>query len=107
MFSADPAVISRSTSGLLILAVLLLPGAVAFAYDGILIGCGDYRFIGWAAFGYLVAVAPIALAVALLPELGIGGIWLGLTVWMVLRAAVNHWRSGRVLASAPHAAAQA
>ena len=36
---------------------IMLPGAVAFAHDGILIGAGDYRFLGRAAFGYLVAVS--------------------------------------------------
>jgi len=28
----------------------VLPGAVAFADDGVLIGAGDYRFLGIAAF---------------------------------------------------------
>ena len=56
-FSDDPAVVSRATSALLLLAVVLLPGAVAFADDGVLIGLGDYRFLGLAAFGYLLAVA--------------------------------------------------
>ncbi len=96
-FTADGAVIARTVSGLLLLAVLLLPGAVAFAYDGILIGCGDYRFIGWASFAYLVAVVPIAIAVIAVPSLGIAGIWIGLTTWMVLRAAVNHRRTAVVL----------
>ncbi|MDG2233841.1 MAG: MATE family efflux transporter, partial [Ilumatobacter sp.] len=69
-FSTDGDVISRATSGLLILAVLLLPGAVAFAYDGILIGAADYRFIGRASFAYLLAVAPIAAVVIVTPSLG-------------------------------------
>ena len=60
LFSTDPAVISRATTGLLLLAVLLVPGAIAFAYDGVLIGAADYRFLGRAAFGYLLAVVPIA-----------------------------------------------
>jgi putative MATE family efflux protein len=97
-FSTDGAVISRATSGLIILAVLLLPGAVAFAYDGILIGAADYQFIGRASFAYLLAVLPIAVVVAMSPSLGIIGIWLGLLVWMTLRAVVNHWRAAQVLA---------
>jgi putative MATE family efflux protein len=99
IFSDDPAVVSRATSALALLAVLLLPGAVAFADDGILIGAGDYRFLGVAAFGYLVAVVPIAVAVLVTPSLGIGGIWLGLTLWMGLRAVVNTLRVRRVLAT--------
>ena len=92
-FSNDTAVISRATTGLIILAMMLLPGAVAFAYDGILIGAADYRFIGLASFAYLVAVLPIAAVVVLTPSLGIAGIWSGLLVWMLLRATVNHRRT--------------
>jgi putative MATE family efflux protein len=102
-FSTDEAVISRATSGLLILAVLLLPGAVAFAYDGILIGAADYQFIGRAAFAYLLAVVPIAVVVIATPSLGIAGIWVGLLVWMTLRAIVNHRRTAYVLSKQRHA----
>jgi putative MATE family efflux protein len=96
-FSDDPAVVSRATSALLLLAVVLLPGAVAFADDGVLIGLGDYRFLGRAAFGYLLAVAPIAAVVLATPSLGIAGIWIGLIAWMVLRAIVNTLRVRSVL----------
>jgi putative MATE family efflux protein len=96
-FSDDPAVVSRATSALLLLAVVLLPGAVAFADDGVLIGLGDYRFLGLAAFGYLLAVAPIAAVVLATPSLGIAGIWIGLIAWMVLRAIVNTLRVRSVL----------
>ncbi len=98
-FSDDPAVVSRATSALLFLAVLLLPGAIAFADDGVLIGLGDYQFLGRAAFGYLLAVAPIAVVVLATPSLGIAGIWGGLVVWMALRAAVNTRRVRTVLPS--------
>ena len=96
-FSPDPAVVSRATSGLVVLALLMLPGAVAFAYDGVLIGAGDYRFLGRAAFGYLLAVIPIAMVVLATPSLGIVGIWGGLTFWMTLRAVVNHVHCDRLL----------
>lgn len=96
-FTGDPAVVSRATVGLVMLAVLMLPGAVAFAYDGVFIGAGDYRFLGRAAFGYLLAVIPLAGLVLALPELGIVGVWGALTVWMILRAAVNHHHLNRLL----------
>jgi putative MATE family efflux protein len=98
-FSDDPAVISRATAALLLLALLLLPGAVAFADDGVLIGAGDYRFLGVAAFGSLLAVAPIAVVVLATPSWGIAGIWIGLVVWMILRAVVNTLRVRRVLST--------
>jgi putative MATE family efflux protein len=98
VFTADDAVASRATSALLFLAVLLIPGAIAFAHDGILIGAGDFRFLGRAALGYLVAVIPIAVLTLLAPELGIAGIWAGLLLWMCLRAYVNHQRTRGLLA---------
>ena len=96
-FTEDPAVVSRAITGLRILAVMLLPGAVAFAYDGVLIGAADYRFLGRAALAYLVAVIPIAVVVLSSSDAGIAGIWAGLTVWMLLRAIVNHHRAWRVI----------
>jgi putative MATE family efflux protein len=95
-FTSDAAVVSRTTDALWWLAVLLIPGAIAFAYDGVLIGAADYRFLGLAALAYLIVVTPIGLAVLGL-DLGITGIWAALTLWMIIRAAVNHRRARRLL----------
>ena len=95
-FTADPAVIERTTSVVLWLALITLPGAVAFAYDGVLIGAADYRFLGVAAVAYLVAVSPLGTA-ALVAGLGIAAIWGTYLAWMLLRATANHWRAGHVL----------
>jgi len=105
-FSDDPAVVERATGALLWLAIAVVPGAVAFAYDGILIGAGDYRFLGRAAVGYLVAVVPFGLVTIVRPSLGIAGIWSGLVVWMVLRAVVGDRRAKRVLAPDDQARSQ-
>ena len=86
---------------MLFLAAVVLPGSVAFATDGSLIGAGDYRFLGRAALGYLLAVVPIAAVVLLTPSLGIAGIWLGLLVWMTMRAFVNQRRVKSVLPAKP------
>jgi Na+-driven multidrug efflux pump len=80
--------------------VLLVPAAVAFGYDGVLIGAGDYRFLGLAAVGYLIAVVPLGL-LALRTGAGIAGIWAALVVWMALRAIVNHRRAQRLLTVTP------
>lgn len=98
LFTDDGPVLERATGAVLWLAVLMVPAAVAFAYDGVLIGAGDYRFLGRAALGYTLALLPIAAVVLRWPELGIAGIWLGVTIWMLMRAAVNHVRARRVLA---------
>ena len=97
VFTDESDVISRATAGLWFLAVILVPGSLAFATDGSLIGAGDYRFLGRAALGYLVAVVPIAALVLAVPSLGIVGIWAGLLVWMTLRAVVNQRRARHVL----------
>ena len=96
-FTDESDVLSRATAGLWILAAVLVPGSLAFATDGSLIGAGDYRFLGRAALGYLLAVVPIAAVVLAVPSLGIVGIWGGLLVWMTLRATVNHRRARYVL----------
>jgi putative MATE family efflux protein len=97
VFTGDAAVASRATAALWFLAVMMFPAAIAFAHDGVLIGAGDYRFLGRAAVAYLVAVAPLGVLLLVFPELGIAGIWAAITVWMVLRAVVNHHRTNRVL----------
>ncbi|MGA9279321.1 MATE family efflux transporter [Ilumatobacter sp.] len=100
LFTTDPLVISRATVGLLILALVMIPGSLAFSTDGSLIGAGDYRFLGRAALAYLVAVTPVAIVVLMFPALGIVGIWGGLLLWMSLRAAVNLHRTRTVLGRA-------
>jgi Na+-driven multidrug efflux pump len=99
LFSPDSAVSDRATSATFVLAAMMLPAALAFAHDGILIGAGDYRFLGRAALGYLVVMVPIGLLVLSLDSAGIVGIWAGLFVWMVMRATVNHARTRHLL---PH-----
>lgn len=97
LFTDEADVVSRATAALIMLTLVLIPGSVAFATDGSLIGAGDYRFLGRAAAAYLVAVIPIAVVVLVVPGTGIVGIWAGLLVWMALRAAVNHRRVTQVL----------
>jgi putative MATE family efflux protein len=96
LFTSDPAVIDRATPIMWFLAAMLLPAAVAFAYDGVLIGAGDYRFLGYAALGYLIVIAPVGVA-TLAFQWGIAGIWSGLALWMLLRAIVNHRRVVQML----------
>ena len=96
-FTDESDVVDRATAGLWLLAAVLVPGSLAFATDGSLIGARDYRFLGRAALGYLVVVIPIAALVLAVPSLGIVGIWAGLLVWMTLRAAVNLRRVHRIL----------
>ena len=89
IFSGDPAVRSRLTAGLLILAVMQIPGAIAFATDGALIGADDHRWLGRQAVINLLGYAPLAIATLLHPTLGLAGLWGAQLMWMTLRAVVN------------------
>ena len=98
-FSGDADVRSRLTAGLLILAVMQFPGAVAFAYDGALIGAKDERWLGRQAIYNLLGYAPLALATLLAPSLGLAGLWGAQLMWMSLRAWVNSRRWHRLSAN--------
>jgi Na+-driven multidrug efflux pump len=91
VFSGDPAVHARLTAGLLILAVMQFPGAIAFAFDGALIGAHDERWLARQAVINLLGFAPLVLATLFYPRLGLAGLWGAQLSWMTLRALVN-WR---------------
>jgi MATE family, multidrug efflux pump len=92
VFTRDGAVGSRATGGLVVLALLLVPGAVAFALDGVLIGAGDVRFLGRVMLASFLLYLPLVLGVLLVPALGIVGVWGALGVWMCLRALLTDRR---------------
>ena len=91
VFSGDPAVHARLTAGLLILAVMQFPGAIAFAFDGALIGAHDERWLARQAVINLVGFAPLVIATFFAPRLGLAGLWGAELAWMTMRAFVN-WR---------------
>ena len=92
LFSGDPAVRSRITAALIVLAVMQFPGAVAFALDGALIGAHDMAWLGRQAIRNIVAFVPLAVATVIWPRLGLAGLWGAQLCWMLMRAAVNHRR---------------
>ncbi len=88
-FSGDPAVVDRATPALVLVGLAQVPAAIAFVLDGVLIGSSDFRFLKWNMLAGLVVFLPFALAVLRWHRLGIAGIWTGIVVWMLFRAAVN------------------
>ena len=94
LFTSDPAVQHRATGALLVLAVMQLPGAVAFALDGALIGASDMSWLGRQAVRNILFFLPLAIATLLWPVLGLAGIWAAQLCWMTGRAGVNarRWR---------------
>ncbi|GAB4101964.1 MATE family efflux transporter [Micromonospora taraxaci] len=96
-FSSDPGVREQAMVAWPWFVVMLPLAGVVFALDGVLIGAGDVRYlrnltIVAALGGFLPA---IWLAYAL--DLGLGGIWAGLTVFVVIRlvALLLRLRNGR------------
>ncbi|GAB3091425.1 MATE family efflux transporter [Micromonospora schwarzwaldensis] len=96
LFSSDPQVREQAMVAWPWLVALQPIGGVVFALDGVLIGAGDVRYlrnltIVAALGGFLPA---IWLAYSL--DLGLGGIWAGLTLFVVLRliALLLRLRSG-------------
>jgi putative MATE family efflux protein len=97
VFTSDPAVASRATDALVLLALLQPAAGVAMGLDGVLIGAADYRFLGRASGACALAFVPLAVLTLAVPTLGIVGVWLAMDTWMLARAAVNgrRFRSGR------------
>jgi putative MATE family efflux protein len=89
LFTGDAAVAHRATGALVVLAVVQPIAGIAFGLDGVLIGAGDYRFLGRAAIGNLLAFLPAAAVVVAYPAVGIVGVWLALAAWLTSRALVN------------------
>jgi putative MATE family efflux protein len=94
VFTGDQAVIDKAVVALLFLGVMQIPGAATFVLDGVLMGGSDFGSVKWVTVLSLVVFLPFAAAVLVWHRLGIAGIWTGLLVWMVARAALN-WRRFR------------
>jgi putative MATE family efflux protein len=74
--------------------VLMLPAAgIVFGLDGVLIGAGDVAFLRTITIvAALGAFVPITLAAAYW-DWGIGGVWAGLTAFIVARLVGMVWRA--------------
>ncbi|QLQ39872.1 MATE family efflux transporter [Micromonospora robiginosa] len=95
-FSSDPSVRDQAMVAWPWLVALQPIGGVVFALDGVLIGAGDVRYLRnltiVAAFGGFLPAIWLAYGL----DLGLGGIWAGLTLFVVLRlvALLLRLRSG-------------
>ncbi|MBD0281168.1 MAG: MATE family efflux transporter [Thermoleophilaceae bacterium] len=107
-FTGDPAVIERAKEIWPLFALMQPANGAVFAFDGILIGAGDTRFLMWAMLASsLLVLAPIAL-LSLALEWGIVGVWVGLVGLIAARLGTCAWRfAGRrwAVTGAPRATA--
>jgi putative MATE family efflux protein len=96
-FTADPAVRERAAVAWWWFVGMQPLAGVVFALDGVLIGAGDVRYLRnltvVAALGCFLPAIWAAYAL----DLGIGGIWAGLTLFVVARLVglLTRLRSGR------------
>ncbi len=87
LFTSDPAVLAAVGGAWWFLALMQPAAAVVFVLDGVLIGAGDTAYLAavTTAAG-LTVYLPLAL-LAGAAGLGLGGIWFGLTCFVLARLA--------------------
>ncbi len=94
-FTADPAVRAVAVTGLLCAALTQPLAALAFVYDGIILGLGDYAAMRRAMIIAIVAFAPFAVLVLRYHWLGLPAVWAALGCWLAARSYLlgRRWRS--------------
>jgi putative MATE family efflux protein len=95
VFSSDAPTRHRAVIALLICGLQQPLAAIAFVYDGLLLGAADYATLRRAMLLALVAFAPLAAATLAHHSLGIAGIWLAISCWLAARCVLlgRRWSS--------------
>ncbi|HSJ45572.1 MAG TPA: MATE family efflux transporter [Euzebyales bacterium] len=92
VFTTDADVLAAARAVWGLVALLQPIGGVVFVLDGILMGAADFRFLWWStALASLGGLVPVCL-LSLHFGWGLPGIWVGMVVMMVTRAALTVWR---------------
>lgn len=93
LFTSAPGVIAAGVGALAVIGVAQPAQAVIFTLGGALRGAGDTRYPLFAALvNWLLVRLPLAYVFAFVVGLGLTGIWLGIAVDYVVRAALLAWR---------------
>jgi putative MATE family efflux protein len=95
LFTTDPAVRHAAVVGLLWSALTQPLAALAFVYDGVILGLGDYTAMRRAMLLAICAFAPLAAAVLRFHWLGLPGVWTALGCWLAARTVLlrRRWAS--------------
>ncbi len=96
-FTADRAVRHVALVGLLCAALTQPLAALAYVYDGVILGLGDYAAMRRAMIVAIVAFVPLAALVLRWHWLGLPGVWAALGCWLAARAVLLGRRWGRAL----------
>lgn len=85
-FTADRAVRHVALIGLLCAALTQPLAALAYVYDGVILGLGDYAAMRRAMIGAIFAFVPLAALVLRFHWLGLPGVWAALGCWLAARS---------------------
>jgi putative MATE family efflux protein len=88
VFTHDPAIQHQATVALLVSALTQPLAALAFVFDGLILGLSDYRSMRRAMILSIFAYAPMAALVLRFHGLGLPGIWVALGLWLAARSAL-------------------
>ena len=100
-FTVDPAIRHEAVVALLCAALTQPLAALAFVYDGIILGLGDYVAMRRTMIIVIFVFAPLAGLVLRFHWVGLPGIWAALGCWLAARAVLLARRWARAMAVAP------
>lgn len=84
-FTSDPLVRHAAVTALVCSALTQPLAALAFVYDGVILGLGDYTAMRRAMIIAIFAFAPLACLVLRFHWLGLPGVWAALGCWLAAR----------------------
>ena len=90
LFTKDAAILEVVRYGVLFVAGSQSINALAFVFDGLHYGISDFAYVAYSMM--IVATISSAFLAFAQSSLGIGGVWLGLTLFMGLRMAAGFSR---------------
>ena len=95
LFTPDPAIRHAATVALLVAALTQPAAALAFVFDGLILGLSDYVSMRRVMIIAIGGYAPVAIGVLAFHGLGLPGIWVALGLWLVTRSLLfaRRWRS--------------
>ncbi|RWR81284.1 Multi antimicrobial extrusion protein [Cinnamomum micranthum f. kanehirae] len=92
LFSTDSAVLEICWSGVLFVAGSQPVNALAFVFDGLYYGVSDFAYAAYSMA--LVGLISSVFILVAAPVFGLGGVWVGLFLFMTLRVIAGCWRLG-------------
>ena len=95
LFTSDAGVRHAALVALLVAAVTQPVAALAFVFDGLILGLSDYVAMRRAMIVAIGAYVPVAVLVLRFHGLGLPGVWTALGLWLAARAALlaRRWRA--------------